>query len=131
MADTSKANKEAEKYVVGVVLPKLFGQTFSPKQLRLEWGGQFAYDGVSADGAIIVCVSTSEGITSSGNFATSKVMKLAKDVLMMLYTPDVKLRVLALTEVSMVGAVEKMQIQGRFPPASVIRVVHTPVLKEL
>lgn len=131
MADTSKAHTAAEKHVVQHVLPELFGQTFSPAKLKLTWGGYFAYDGVSADHSIIVCVSTSEGVTSSGNYATAKVMKLAKDVLMMLHTPVAQLRVLALTEKSMLEAVERMQALGRFPPPSEIKAIHTPLMPEL
>jgi hypothetical protein len=131
VADTSKAHKLAEQLVIATQLPKFFCQKFSPKKVKLKWGGYFAYDGVSEDGRIVVCVSTSEGVTTTGKYANAKVMKLAKDVLMMLFTPSAKIRVLALTEKSMVDAVRKMQVAGRFPPESAIRVVHTPVPKKL
>lgn len=119
MADT-KIQRKAEEWIVENELPRLYGQRFSKGRVTLLWGGRFEFDGVSADGKTIVCVSTSCCRTAGGRPAIAKYQKIRADALYLLNAQDVKRRVLAFTDQGMIQQFEREQLAGRFPPPEVI-----------
>ncbi len=84
MVDTSVQHK-AEAGVIEHGLPKLFPAIlFAGRKLKLIWGGSFAFDAVSRDGAMVVAISTSAARTATGKLATAKFQKLKTDALYLL-----------------------------------------------
>lgn len=122
MAD-STAQREVESWVIKEGLPKIFGQSFSPRTLQLEWGGGFEFDGVSADGSIGVCVSTSSYKTEGQKGGSGKAQKIKADTLYLLHTKALKRRVLVFTERDMLGHFEGQRAKGRFPGASMVELL--------
>jgi hypothetical protein len=61
----------------------------------------FDFDAVSEDEEIISCISTSVGVTSGGNRATSKLSKMRSDVLYLLLVPGKKRKVMVFTDAKM------------------------------
>lgn len=126
MANT-RAQLVAEKWIVENELPHLFGGQFLPAtKTKLTWGGMFEFDAVSADGAVVVCISTSSGRTSGGNFPSAKVQKLKADAFYLLHATGVSRRVMAFTNEAMREAIRKEQTRGRFPPEIELVVVRLP-----
>ena len=70
MADT-RVQGQAERWVVEEALPGIYGQPFKKTIIRLAWGGSFAFDAISADAKIVVCISTSCCRTASGRPSVS------------------------------------------------------------
>jgi hypothetical protein len=86
MADTTVQGK-IELWIVENELGQFFGgRTFSKRKVPLKWGGAFEFDAVSADGRVVVCVSTSCCRTASGRNAIGKFHKLKADALYLLQT---------------------------------------------
>ncbi len=129
MADT-RAQHAAEMWIVDSALHGIFpGHQFGPKKLALSWGGTFAFDAVSEDEAIVVCISTSAAVTARGKQATAKIQKLKTDALYLLHLANPARLAMAFSEVSIRDHFEKCQKAGRFP--SNIEVLHTPLPPEL
>jgi len=85
MADTTVQGK-VERWIVENELPRWFGaRPFSKRRMQLTWGGEFEFDAVSADGAVVVSVSTGCCKTVSGRNATGKYHKLKADALYLLH----------------------------------------------
>jgi hypothetical protein len=91
--------------------------------VQLTWGGEFEFDAVSADGAVVVCVSTSCCKTASGRNAIGKYHKLKADALYLLHAVDAQRRGMVFTDAGMLAHFEKERSRGRFPPATVIELV--------
>lgn len=126
MADT-KAQIEAEKWIREIHLPKKYGQTFRQKNLDLWSKGQFKFDAVSDDNEIVAVISTSGGFTSSGKFATAKLMKIRSDAywfLMLERKPTQSLMIF--TDKSMADVVNNEKKKGRFPDEFEIFLVNLP-----
>ena len=76
----------------------------------MKVGGKFEFDAVSEDESIVVCISTSKGITSGGNVPSAKIQKIRSDALWfyMLEKPPKK-KVLAFTDKGMHDLIQKAQ----------------------
>jgi hypothetical protein len=79
MADT-RCQSECEAWVRQWLAEK-FGQSFSEPNVPLNTGGNFKFDAVSDDGSILVSISTSQALMSSGKRGVGKLMKLRGDML--------------------------------------------------
>lgn len=129
MADTS-INHEAERWIVATGLAQHWpGMLFSPKKLKLMWGGEFAFDAVSADGRLVVAVSTSAARTATGKLATAKYQKLKTDALYLLHIESVARKIMVFTEPCMREYFVQQAKSGRFPPN--IELIHIPLPAEL
>lgn len=125
MADT-RPQHAAETWVVGQFLSRKFGgQTFKGQRMGLVWGGEFAFDAVSADKSIVACISTSAVRTATNRFATAKVLKLKCDCLYLLHVSGDKHLVMVFTEASMHEHLRNEQRKGRFPPN--VELLHAPL----
>jgi hypothetical protein len=80
MADT-RCQIECEAWVRDHWLNERFLQPFSERKVSLETGGEFKFDAVSADGGIVVSISTSRAKMSGGKKGVGKLMKLRADML--------------------------------------------------
>jgi hypothetical protein len=80
MADT-RCQTECESWIRDVWLPAHFNQSFYERKVRLASGGEFMFDAVSADGTIVVSISTSRAAMSNGKPGVGKQMKLRGDML--------------------------------------------------
>ena len=129
MADTSVQHK-AEAWVIEHGLPKLFPEiSFAGRKLKLTWGGSFAFDAVSNDGAIVAAISTSAARTATGKLATAKFQKLKTDALYLLHLETDARCVMVFTEESMYEYFKKAVVAGRFPPT--IELLHVPLPADL
>jgi hypothetical protein len=57
-----------------------FGQPFASRVLTLPSGAQREFDAVSADGAVVVSIKTSSGLTSGGNLPGGKINSCIADL---------------------------------------------------
>ena len=129
MADTT-AQKQAELWVVQNYLPRLFGGlAFEEREVKLIWGGYFAFDAVSLDSSVVGLVSTSLPITCRGKQATAKFQKLKADCLYLMHVALPCRKLMAFTEESMKVHFEKERLRGRFPPE--IELIHAPLPHEI
>lgn len=122
MADTT-LQKRAEEWIVANELPRLYGQPFAKRGVRLAWGGSFEFDAVSVDGRTVVCISTSCCLTASGGLAKGTFQKIRSDALYLLSAQDAGRRVLAFTDEGMIGHFEKERRVGRFPSPNQIELL--------
>jgi hypothetical protein len=129
MADT-KAQVEAEKWIRDVELQRLFGQTFRQRSLGLRSKGEFKFDAVSDDRAIVAVISTSAGLTAGGKQATAKLMKIRSDAYwFLLLEQEPAHKVLVFTEQSMIDLINEEKKKGRFPPEfELVKVTLPPYL---
>lgn len=126
MANTN-AQLEAEKWIRQLALPKLFNQVFERRALILRGGGEFDFDAVSRDGSIVVVISTSSGVTTSGRKATPKLLKIRSDVLWFYMLCNMPQRsILVFTDDAMLQIVREQQLCGRFPPEFELLKVELP-----
>jgi len=130
MAD-SAIQKKVEKWVIESKLPEIFGQAFVPRSLPLEWGGVFEFDGVSTDGTIGVCVSTSSYRTGGDRGGSGKAQKIKADTLYLLHSKTLKRRFLVFTEEDMLNYFKKQQEKGRFPVAPFIELLLVQIPENL
>jgi len=115
MADTSAQN-DAEQWIRLNELPKIYNQEFKKCKIRLKENGEFEFDAVSEDKKIVVCISTSAGITSGGKIPTAKIQKIRSDVLWYYMLPKMPSKpVLVFSEQSMLDKISRHQKKGRFP----------------
>jgi hypothetical protein len=120
----------AERWVVSSTLPGLFpGHEFTARRIDLTWGGQFAFDAVSEDQSIVVCVSTSSAYTARQKHATAKVQKLKTDALYLLHVANDARKVMVFTERSMFEHFQNCAVKGRFPQS--IELYCTPLPADL
>ncbi len=119
MADTT-VQRKAEAWIVEHELPRLYGQPFAERGMRLQWGGSFKFDAVSVDGKTIACVSTSCCYTATGRRGVGKFNKLRADALYLLHAVDVERCVMVFTDQGMLEHFAKEQRAGRFPPEKLI-----------
>lgn len=131
MADTTVQGK-VERWIVEKELPRsLGGRPFSKRRVRLTWGGEFEFDAVSADGAVVVSVSTSCCKTASGRNAIGKYHKLKADALYLLHAVDATRRAMVFTDAGMLAHFEKERSRGRFPPESAIELIYAKLPDDL
>ena len=129
MADTS-INHKAEQWIVKSGLPVLFpGRIFTPKKMKLTWGGHFAFDAVSEDETIVIAISTSAARTATGKLATAKYQKLKADALYLLNLQATTSKIMIFTEPCMRDYFLKAASAGRFP--STIELLHIALPAEL
>ena len=113
MADT-RTQLEVEEWVRNVWLPNNYKQQFSAKSLHLSSGGVFDFDAVSEDQRIVVNISTSNALMSSGKLGVGKLQKMRADILFLLLV-DSDHRIMALTENDMYYLCKKEKENGRVP----------------
>jgi hypothetical protein len=129
MAKTS-AQSEAEKWIREVELPRLFKQKFSRQTLLLQSGGRYTFETVSEDSDIVVLISTSRGITSSGKQALDNLQEIRKDVLWILMIEQQPSKMLlAITDPSMIKLIKEEKKKDRFPKE--IEIVRIKLPKDL
>ena len=114
MADT-RCQLECEDWVRQVWMRETFGQPFFRERVKLRSGGVFDFDAVSADRSIVVTISTSGAVTSTGKNAVGKLMKLRSDMLFLLLAEPAR-ALMVLTETDMHDAILKEKAGGRVPP---------------
>jgi hypothetical protein len=123
MADTTVQGR-VERWIVENELPRSFGGTaFSKRRVQLTWGGEFEFDAVSADGAVVVSVSTSCCKTSTGRNAIGKYHKLKADALYLLHALNATRRAMVFTDAGMLAHFQKERSRGRFPPEGAIELI--------
>lgn len=61
-------------------LAETYGQSFSPRVLRLNPGGTHEFDAVSADESVVAGIKSNSGLTSGGNHPTGKVATCLNEV---------------------------------------------------
>jgi hypothetical protein len=105
---------ECEVWVRNYWLPNRFQQSFSEQKVRLEPGGEFKFDAVSADGSIVVSISTSRALMSNGKRGVGKLMKLRADMLFHVLAVAPR-HVMVLTESCMYEALQAEKRKGRVP----------------
>jgi hypothetical protein len=127
MADT-RCQAECEDWVRQEWMREHFGQTFRRDRVRLTSGGVYAFDAVSADGATLATISTSNSKTSGGKLAVGKLMKLRSDMLFLILA-DPKTAMVILTERDMYELCGKEKASGRTPPQ--VQFHHAPLPPEL
>src|SRR5690348_11982421 len=86
----TRCQNECEGWVRDTWLPTRFGMPFAEKTVTLSSGGNFKFDAVSADGSIVVSISTSRAATSSGRIGVGKMMKLRSDMLFHTLAPPAR-----------------------------------------
>jgi hypothetical protein len=115
MADTS-TQREIENWICKSWLSAKFHEEFEKKKIKLSSGGTFEFDAVNKDGSIVVNISTSGALTSSGNRGSGKIQKIRADTYFLLLLPEtVKRKLLVFTESDMVESCEKEKTNGRMP----------------
>ena len=114
MADT-RVQLEVEDWVRENWMPEAFRQKFYRNRIKLAPGGVFDFDAVSEDKSIAACISTSAGRTSSGNFASGKMMKLRSDMLFLHLAIGLTRKVMVVVEKDMHDACLKERAGGRVP----------------
>jgi len=112
MADT-RCQSECEVWVRGW-LSKKFGQGFTEKNIGLTTGGRFKFDAVSDDGTVLVSISTSRSLMSSGKRGVGKMMKLRGDMLFLALSPKAR-KIMLFTEPCMYEACLREKAKGRTP----------------
>jgi len=127
MADT-RTQLVVEEWIRSNWLPRKYGQQFKPEHLQLNTHGYFDFDAVSLDKTIVVNISTSSAITSSGKRAVGKIHKMHSDILYLLMV-ETEHRIMLLTEVDMYNYCQKEKENGRVP--SNIEFVHANISEEL
>jgi len=113
---TEQTHAEAEKWIRETGLPILFNQPFLRQSVLLKSGGQFTFENISEDGAIVAIISTSAGETPDGKVAAQNLQKIRNDVmwaLMIEQRPEKLL--LVLTEQSMINLIKQEKKKDRFP----------------
>ena len=133
MADT-RAQKNAEKWICENYLPAHFdGLLFEEKKLKLIWGGEFAFDAVSAESnPCVALISTSSARTAGHNLATAKIQKLKADTLYLLNIAiPCRKRCLIFTEKNMRDHFQNENKNGRFPDSDIIELMHVPLPQAL
>jgi hypothetical protein len=131
MADTTIQGK-VERWIVENELPRSFGgMPFSKRRVRLTWGGEFEFDAVSADGAVVASVTTSCCKTVSGRNAIGKYHKLKADALYLLHAVDATRRAMVFTDAGMLAHFEKERSRGRFPPEGAIELISASLPDDL
>ncbi|NMB80865.1 MAG: hypothetical protein GYA14_03515 [Ignavibacteria bacterium] len=113
MANT-RTQVEIEDWLRTNWLPEYYGQKFRRERLKLNSGGVFDFDAVSEDDKIVVIISTSSAVTSSGKEGVGKLHKLHSDIMFLLMSDCVK-RVILLTENDMYNKCIKEKEAGRMP----------------
>src|SRR3989344_9497502 len=96
MADT-RIQLEVEDWIRREWLPQKYGQSFRRERLRLDAGGFFDFDAVSADNFIVISISTSSASTAGGKGGAGKLQKLRADMLF-LGMAEAQKRIIVLTE---------------------------------
>jgi len=121
---TTVCQLECEDWVRLHWLPERYGQAFYRERLRLESGGFFDFDAVSADRQIAANISTSGACTASGKRGAGKLAKLRADMLFLMMA-QVARRVLVLTERDMYERCVRERGNGRVPTS--VEIVHAPL----
>ncbi|HWA92535.1 MAG TPA: hypothetical protein VG889_21065 [Rhizomicrobium sp.] len=114
MADT-RVQLEVEDSVRDDWMRGRYGTEFHRKRVRLNAGGVFDFDAVSADLSIVAAISTSGGKTRAGKLAVGKLMKLRSDMLFLTMIEKPCKKLLVLTDRSMLTVCEKEREGGRVP----------------
>ena len=114
MANTTVQGK-VENWVRETWMPANLGQPFTKGRGRLSAGGEFEFDGISADGSTVACISTAKHKTSGGRNGMGKWFKLRSDMLYLVMAEDVGRRLLILTEPCMFEYYKAEQARGRVP----------------
>ena len=127
MADT-RIPLEAEDWIRQEWLPQKYGQSFRRERLRLDAGGVFDFDAVSADNFIVASISTSSASTSGGKRGAGKLKKLQADMLFLIMAKAQK-RMIVLTERDMYQLCQKEKSDGRVPLS--IEFVHAELPDDL
>lgn len=130
MADT-RVHREAEAWIVGDAIQKIYGRPFSKRRLKLVWGGSFEFDGVSADGKIVVCVSTSASRTASKGLAVGKIQKIKADALYLFNALNTEFLVMVFTDRGMMEYFQNESRVGRFPTNAEIELRFVPLPQAL
>jgi hypothetical protein len=105
---------ECEAWVRDHWLKERFKQPFSERKVRLETGGEFKFDAVSADGEIVVSISTSRAKMSGGKKGVGKLMKLRADMLFH-HMALASRHVMVFTETCMYEACQSEKQRGKVP----------------
>lgn len=124
MADT-RIQLEVEDWIRRNWLLAKFSQQFFRDRMTLSSGGVFDYDAVSADRKIVVLISTSSSITSSGKHGVGKLQKIRADMFFLLLTPNVERKIIVFSEKDMFEQCMVEIANGRAPKE--IEIMHAEI----
>jgi hypothetical protein len=124
MSDSS-VRHEVEQWIREDDLPKRLGQPFSKKKLELPSGQIREIDAVSADGRIVVEISTSTARTATGNPGTGAMRKIKGDVRDLALIPAPR-RIVCVTEPEMAAWIERQKTRNNFPANLEVLTVDLP-----
>ena len=124
----TRCQNECEAWVRDHWLPQEYGAKFTERNVRLSSGGQFKFDAVSEDGAIVASISTSRAAMSSGKKGVGKLMKIRSDMLFHTLAEPAR-HIMAFTEPCMLASCEAERARGRVPTQ--IEFVLAPLPDEL
>lgn len=95
--------------------PKIRADFFYKFVLKLETGGRFEFDAVSADNTIVANISTSSARTAGHKYAAGPIQKIRADMLFLLMAP-VQRRLIVFTQPDMYDWwVEEKEKRKRVP----------------
>ncbi len=126
MANT-KVQGAVERWVRETWMPANLGQPFTKGRGRLSAAGEFEFDGISADGSTVACISTAKHKTSGGRNGMGKWFKLRSDMLYLVMAESVGRRLLVLTEPCMLEHYKAERARGRVPREVEVVLVELPV----
>ena len=113
MASTH-GQKKCEQWIINHWLPERYHVKFENKRLKMQGRGEFEFDAVCKDEAIVGNISTATATTYRGYIASGKKSKIRADCLM-LSLVSAKKKLLILTESCMYEFALKEQEAGRLP----------------
>ncbi len=118
---------QAEDHIRRTILPTLFAQQrFVRERIALTTGGEFDFDAVSLDEKTVCCISTSVGVTSGGNSASSKLHKMKADILNLHLLPPGKRKVMVFSDAAMARLLQREADALRIPADIEILTVALP-----
>jgi len=106
-------------------LSRRLGQQFDSREVRLTTGGSRRFSLVSADGAVVGCLYTSEARTSTGKRGSGKINHVFSDLYFLTHVNCYR-RVLVFAEQSMADLVEEEARRGLIPRDIEIMVCDLP-----
>ncbi|MFZ4682433.1 MAG: hypothetical protein ACOYMS_08020 [Terrimicrobiaceae bacterium] len=117
---TSKAFLLVEAHIRDGWMRSEFKTNFKKTKAPLRRGGEFEFDAVSEDGAIVACISANSGRANQGGLAKTKMNKIRSDILFLLLS-EAPTKVMLLVDGDLHAHAIQEQKRGRLPDEISIR----------